>query len=110
MRSCSRESSMGRTEDISEPLAEEGLDGVHDRVPVREARERDALVVVEARAEHVVEVAAGAEGFDLAVPEQVERGEELLRNEVRRPVGVLPAVVLAVGEVEEIQVPVLRGE
>ena len=53
---------------------------------------------------------ARAQRFDLAVAEQVDGGEELVREHVRGLVGILAAVVLAVGEMEQVEVPVRRRE
>src|SRR5262245_35830640 len=100
MRSCSRRSSAERVFVIDlPPASEEVLDRHHHGVAIGNAGEGDPLVAGEAGPQHVDEIAPRAERLDLAVAEEVERGKERLREEVRRPIGILAAVVLAVGEV-----------
>src|SRR6266478_2054199 len=94
-------------EGFSMPLAEERLDRVVDIVLAVDAAGQDFLVVAEVFVEDVDEVPGAVGAGDLAVAEHVAGGEELLLEELDAVAAVGLGAVVAVGEVEEVDVPLV---
>src|SRR5690606_17433050 len=87
-------------------LPQEVLDRVEDRVPSADPREHQ-VVGVDVLLEGVEELTAAVPALDLAVAEQVGDRQESLVQEAEALLIVAAAPVVAVGEVEEIEVPLL---
>ena len=75
-----------------------------DRLAVRDAADHHVLVVVDQLVDVLEELAAAVGRLDLTVPEQVQLRQHLLGQQLDA-LGHVVAPVVAVGEVEGVDVP-----
>src|SRR4051812_36078934 len=103
-----RASSLAKPQAAKSPSGpQKFLDRAQDRIAVGDAAGDHVLFLVDHLVDVLEELARAVGAFDLAVAEQVELGEQLLVEDVDA-VGDVVAPVVAVGEVEGVQVPLVR--
>src|SRR5436189_5865621 len=88
-------------------LAEKILDGLVNVFLVLDARKHEIIDVGDIVIELADELAASVGTFHLAVTEQIDLRENVRFQEMDASIGVSPGPVVAVGEVENIDVPEL---
>src|SRR5688572_13567464 len=89
----------------SAALPEEVLDRLQDPVPIGDLRGDHPLVAGELLVEVLLELARAVRAAHLAVAEDVGVREDLLLQELDAALGVAPRPVVAVAEVERVDVP-----
>ena len=106
--SRSSASSAGSLRSDSPPPAQELLDRIVDPFLVTDLGQGQVRLLLERLFELAVELARAIGALDLAVAEEVALGQELVAEQVDA-LAVVLAPVVAVGEVEDVDVPVDRG-
>src|SRR3990172_2876077 len=107
--SCRWAGSSWRRDSTSAPLPQEGLDGAVDRLLVGDLGEGHVAVGPQVVAQVLDELAGAVGALHLAVAEEVHRREQVGLEQVDAEAGVVGAPVVAVGEVEGVDVPLRAG-
>src|SRR5579859_3644107 len=92
---------------LSRPLAVKLLDGSDDGVLVADLARDDALVLAEVLSQVLDELPRAVRALDLAVSEHVHARQELVLHQLDAEERVVHRPVVAVGEVERVDVPLV---
>src|SRR5262249_41611882 len=86
---------------------QEFLDGPQDRLAIRDPAGDHVVFLLDHLLDVIEELAAAVGALDLAVAEEVELGQQAVGQDLDA-VGDVVAPVVAVGEVESVEVPLVR--